>query len=214
MHVLNSFVDLVEILNQFPNTKAFLWDMDGTIMDTEGMHALATGELLKSYQVEITPELLDMQEFCTGMTDSQLLQELLKRNYLPQMDVSDFIQQKNVFLYQLMQSTAKEDIFSEKVRDLLKAINKLNIPQVIVTSSEREVAEKFLNHLELNHFFEFVIAREDVEMNKPHPMPYNWAMQRLGFPKEDICIFEDSTTGLMAANSSGANVFHVKWYHK
>ena len=212
MHILNTFVDHTEILQHFPNTKAFLWDMDGTIMETESLHAQATIKLLESYQVQITDEVLDMQEYCTGMTDSQLLEELLKRNYLPMMQDHDFINKKNVFLYDLMNTTSKQDIFSEKIRELIIGLRDLNIPQAIVTSSEREVAKKFLSHLELEHLFEFVIAREDVSHNKPHPMPYITAMQRLGLKKDEVCIFEDSVTGLEAAKSSGANVFHVKWY--
>lgn len=212
MHILNTFVDHTEILQRFPRTKAFLWDMDGTIMETERLHAKATIKLLKSYKVNITPEVMEVQNYCIGMTDSQLLKELVKRQYLPQMQDRDFINQKNGFLYDLMSTISKQDIFSEKVRQLIHALKDRNIPQVIVTSSEREVAEKFLSHLELEHFFDFIIAREDVGLNKPHPMPYITAMQKLGLNKEEVCIFEDSVTGLKAANSSGANVFHVKWY--
>ena len=112
----------------------------------------------------------------------------------------------------LVKDLKREEIFSPKVLNLLNEIKENNISQAVVTSSERDITDYLLNFLEISHFFDFIITREDVELNKPHPLPYLHAIEKMKFDKKQITIFEDSVTGLEAARLSGANVFQVKWY--
>jgi beta-phosphoglucomutase len=212
MHILEKFIGHNHISTCYPDTKGVLWDMDGTIMETETLHAHAVMRLLEEHQVQLNQELLELKEFCTGMTDAQVLIELQKRDYLSELTNDHFINRKNDHFFEMLEELSHEKIFHQSIRDLMQELQSAGIRQAVVTSSERDVTHRLLGQLDLTDFFEFIITREDVEHNKPHPMPYLMAIEKMQLPKEHITIFEDSHTGLKAAKESGANVFHVKWY--
>lgn len=212
MHILEKFINFQELKSYYPETMAILWDMDGTIMETEQVHATAFINLLIDNGVNKDSQIIDIKNSCVGMTDMQVLDELHRRNILTHFNHIEFLEKKNIYLMQLVSKLNHEEILSSKIKDLLEEIKINKMPQAIVTSSERNITEYLLNFLNLNQYFDFVITREDVSHNKPHPMPYLSAIEKLGFDKKNITIFEDSPTGLQAALQSGANVFHVKWY--
>lgn len=212
MHVLNKVINFQQLKTIYPDTKAILWDMDGTIMETEQVHATAFINLLAEHGVEQSTQITEIKNTCIGMTDLQVLEQLHIRGLFTQFDQKSFLAHKNMHLMTLVKDLKKEEIFSNQILSLLKEIKSLNIPQAIVTSSEKDITDYLLSFLELTHFFDFIITREDVEFNKPHPMPYLHAIEKLKIDRKYITIFEDSNTGLQAAKDSGANVFHVKWY--
>ena len=87
---------------------------------------------------------------------------------------------------------------------MIKELYKKNIRQFIVTSSSRNQVNLLVEYL-FNGFnpFEFIISSEDVELKKPHPLPYLKAVQLSGIKKTNSIVFEDSNPGLkssLAAN--------------
>lgn len=212
MHILDKVINFQQLKSFYPETKAVLWDMDGTIMETEQVHAKAFINLLTENGIENGPQIKDIKDNCIGMTDHQVLDQLQLRGMFSHFDYVTFLERKNSHLMNLVKDLKKENILSSKVLDLILELKNNNIPQAIVTSSERDITTYLLSFLDLSHLFEFVITREDVTQNKPHPMPYLHAIEKMNINSKHITIFEDSHTGLQAAKQSGANVFHVKWY--
>jgi len=87
---------------------------------------------------------------------------------------------------------------------LISELHQKKIRQFIVTSSSRKQVNLLVEYL-FNGFnpFEFVISSEDVELKKPHPLPYLKAVQLSGIKKNNSIVFEDSNPGLkssLAAN--------------
>ena len=79
-----------------------------------------------------------------------------------------------------------------------------NLKCGIVSASESEVVQSTLKKANILHFFDSITSRLTIGPNKPHPYPYQVAMKKLKVSPSETLIFEDSPTGLQAANNSGA----------
>jgi len=199
---------LKDLMAHHPTVKAILWDMDGTIMSTEKLHAQAIYDVLRLVR-PIYPSIHEIEELVVGKTDFHAY-ELLN---ISELSILEFIDQKNTLLRAKFFNCPHEDILLPAVADLISEIANSGLKQVIVTSSEKEAAHISLQHLKLQHFFDHIITREDTEKNKPDPMPYFHALNILSLEAKDVIIFEDSPTGLAAAMATQALTIHAKWYY-
>lgn len=198
----------LQVLN--PKCRAVLWDMDGTIMETEQLHTKATINLLdRLCEQKITDQ--EVHLICMGNTD-QVIHQTLQEMGLISVDGVKFIELKNDELAHMLKSIARKDIFNEDVLALMRELKENGLSQVVVTSSEKLITKRLLDYLELSELFEFVITREDTTENKPSPQPYTTALSKLMLSADQAIIFEDSTVGLSAAVASEAVVCHAQWY--
>lgn len=202
------FSDLEEYEIQY---KAILWDMDGTIMNTEALHAEATVELLNTHDKEHSHNSKSIEELGHGEVDSIVLQRLQAQNLLTAMPVSTFIKKKTECILDLLKTTDHSSIFNPQIKSLMQEARSADIPQVVVTSSEKDITEKLLSYLGLD-YFNFIITRADTELNKPHPEPYLLACKKLDICPSTAIVFEDSKVGAAAATAARANVFKAAWY--
>ena len=73
----------------------------------------------------------------------------------------------------------------------------------IVTTARRVDFELIHDTRQIRRFMDFVLAREDYLLAKPHPEPYLTGLQRLGATKEETLVVEDSSRGLSSAVAAG-----------
>ena len=73
----------------------------------------------------------------------------------------------------------------------------------IVTTAKRVDFEIIHEKRQITQFMEFILAREDYELAKPHPEPYLTGLERLGATKEETLVVEDSSRGLKSALAAG-----------
>ncbi len=212
MHQLSQVPNINDLNEINPTCKAILWDMDGTIMETEILHITSLYELLRINHPENQIDLKTIEEICYGQTDPKILGSFQEKGYLQELSVADFIAIKDKILEDLLGKTQIERIFNVQVRNFMASVNQLGIKQAVVTSSERNITHILLKHLGIIDFFEFIITREDTSENKPSPMPYLTAMNKLDMEARHIVIFEDSALGLQAALDSKAPFCKAKWY--
>lgn len=189
-----------------------LWDMDGTIMQTECLHTIATQTILKNSHPKMALSYSEIEEKCIGETDQTILESLQSLNYLTNLTLSQFIMKKNQIISEKLISMSDEEIFRPEVRALMEELKSSGIKQAVVTSSEKDITHTLLKHLNLQDYFSLILTREDTRENKPSPMPYLTAMERLSATPENTLIFEDSTPGLAAANASQATTIQACWY--
>ena len=214
MHQFKSVPNLNSLMEINPDLEFVLWDMDGTIMETECLHSKGTAAILNHYHASSeVPSMEEIDKLCIGATDGICLQKLKSLNLLLEMSEEEFISQKTIFISKELESKDIIDLINSGVINLLKECNRNGIKQAVVTSSEKELTHILLKFLNLNHFFEFILTREDTKKNKPDPLPYLTALEKFKAAKEKCLIIEDSQTGLAAANASNIMTIQARWYY-
>jgi beta-phosphoglucomutase len=200
-----------------PRLKLVLFDMDGTLVDTEKEHALAVIDVLK----ETVSKSFDFQEVMNivfGCPDPYSF-EVLKNKFSLNITMDDFLVKKHDSLEKILKSTSKEeDRVLAEIKNLVQNIknHQLNITQAVVTASERKTAQTVLN-TNFKDIFSTYFGREDTKLSKPFPDPYlhafNTMHEKFGpFKREEVLLVEDSPYGLAAGVASGFKVIKASWY--
>jgi HAD superfamily hydrolase (TIGR01509 family) len=175
--------------------EAILWDNDGVLVDTEGLFFQATRSTLARAGVDLTPELYLDYAMRQGRSTLDLV---AARGWSPE-QVDALRDARNLMYANLLRT--ERSVFP-KVLQILQALSG-KVRMAVVTSSRREHVEIAHERNGLAGFFEFILAWEDYQYSKPHPEPYQMALQRLNLPAERCVVIEDSERGLASALAAG-----------
>jgi HAD superfamily hydrolase (TIGR01509 family) len=187
--------------------------MDGTLFNTEPMHARALWSLIEdkgmsalSWEKGIIERPEDFEVF-RGMSDDLVF------SYLSSSlgsDSGDLIDKKNKWFE--ANGDALHDYFPQELKDFLLELKSRGLKLALVSASQREVIDLFLKVLGLTDLFDVTIGASDVKQAKPSPEPYERAMQACGVMPSEVIIFEDSIPGLTSALASGARAYKAAWF--
>lgn len=184
--------------------RAVIFDLDGTLLDTEPLYTSAASELTRSYGKEYTWELKSRSMGRHPRHSAQLVIDTLG---LP-ISVDEWLERRQVLLERLFVDVPAMPGAPEFVEGLRRA----SVPTAVATSSERRLCElKWKNHEWLRQF-EHVVCGDDpgIARLKPDPDIYLEAALRLGIPPEDCLVFEDAPAGVLAGKAAGMQVVCVK----
>ena len=110
------------------------------------------------------------------------------------------------------QREVRDDYYQEYLRTeaieidgVVEALAELSkyVRMAIVTTAKRVDFEIIHEQREIRKFMDFVLAREDYQLTKPHPEPYLTGLKRLGASKKETLVVEDSCRGLNSAVAAG-----------
>ncbi len=187
------------------NWKAVLFDLDGTLIDSEWFYYKAWRKVLANYGFSLSSDLW-LHELA-GKTDGQAL-EFLRNQYA-------FDTDPNAFFGEIRTCIAKQHEeetvpLMPGVTDLIGFLHQRGITMAVVTSSRREVATYHLERNGLRHFFAVLVTRTEVQHPKPDAEPYNRCVAQLGLERRQCLVLEDSVTGTTAAKAAGLTCFGVQ----
>lgn len=174
--------------------KAYLFDCDGTVVDSMPLHYLAWRRALDVYSCEFPEELFYAWG---GKPVAQILRELSHAQGLT-IPLTETEKIKEDYFHEaLPQLTA--------VAEVLEHIDHAHgrVPFAIVSGGGRASVQRSLAQLGLLNRFETFICAEDYTHAKPHPEPYLLAAERLGIAPADCLVFEDTQLGIDAAVAAG-----------
>ncbi|HEX5858777.1 MAG TPA: HAD family phosphatase [Microbacterium sp.] len=173
-----------------------LWDMDGTLVDTEPYWMAAEFPLVESFGGSWSHE-QGLQLVGMGLEDSaRIFQSAGVR-----MGVHEIIE---TLTDDVLRQVAEKGVpFRPGARELLRSLKAAGIPTALVTMSIRRMARTVVDLMDFDAF-DIVIAGDDSTRPKPFPDPYLQACAALGVDARETVAIEDSPNGIRSAVASGA----------
>ena len=179
---------------------AVLWDMDGTLIDSEPYWIAAETELCAKFGVAWTQE--DGLQLVGNSLESSA-EVLRERGVLMPLDDIIAYLTNRVTMQVRERAPWQQDAF-----DLLNLVLAAGIPCALVTMSYRQLADALLARVP--EAFAVVVTGDEVAKGKPDPEAYLVAAKRLGVDIADCVAFEDSIAGVASALASGARTVGVQ----
>lgn len=174
---------------------ALLFDLDGTLAETDSLHLPTWVDVLEPYGVRVDKEFY--KEEISGRSTAEIVRALLP-------DLSD----EEVRAI----GEAKEANFRERAAELEPVPGLIDFVEqgrergmeiALVTNAPKENVEAILLALELRSFFDTVVLADEVGAVKPDPAPYLAALKKTGVPAEEALAFEDSVSGVSSSVAAG-----------
>jgi HAD superfamily hydrolase (TIGR01509 family) len=180
---------------------AVLWDMDGTLVDTEPFWIAAETELVTSNGGTWT------QENAHALVGLDLLDAAayIRRVGGVDMEPAAIVE---LMMERVIEQMAAAPPWRPGALDLLAALGDAGVPSVLVTMSWRRLVGAVVELLPPGTFAA-TVAGDEVERGKPHPEPYLAAADILGVAPTSCVAIEDSPTGARSARSAGCAVLGV-----
>lgn len=190
----------MKTIDIFPTTKAFIFDLDGTLADTMPLHYETWVKTAKIMNFEFS---LDFLKSCAGMPSSKIIDLLNEKNNRT-IDPQKFSDMKEEFF-------AKEMHKIKEISAVTDLVYKYHgkIPMAVGTGGKRNIAAETLQILGLDKYITILVSADDVENHKPEPETFLKCAELMGISPENCQVFEDATLGFQAAKAAGMKVTDV-----
>nr|WP_205267642.1 HAD family phosphatase [Mycolicibacterium sphagni] len=184
--------------------RAVLWDMDGTLVDSEKLWDVAINELYAQYGRVLSPEVRDAT---VGGSADGVIRIVFDDLGLPpdperMAETADWMHD---YVGELFGTGLP---WCAGARELLDALLAADIPMALVTNTRRKLTENALNSIG-REYFSVTVCADEVPEGKPAPDVYLRAAELLGVSAADCLAVEDSVTGAAAAEEAGCPVLVV-----
>lgn len=178
------------------NHKAFIFDLDGVIVDTAKFHFLAWRKLANDLGFDFTRE---QNEQLKGVSRVESLKKILNwgNMELPEEEFKRQMALKNENYLSYVDEMEEDEILPG-VPKVLNYLKEKNIPIALGSASKN--ARTILKKINLYDAFDVIVDGTDVSKAKPDPEVFLIAAEKLGAKPENCVVFEDSVAGVEAAN--------------
>lgn len=182
--------------------EAVLFDVDGTLCDSDPLHHVAFREML--LEIGFNGGVPIDEEFfiknIAGKHNDDIARALFPDDFERGLKFTD---EKEAYFRRLVVEQLKP---VDGLMKLVKWIEDRGLKRAAVTNAPRANAELMISMLGLTEFFQAVIVGSECEHAKPHPDPYLKGLEAVGATKEHTFIFEDSPSGIRAGVAAGMPV--------
>jgi HAD superfamily hydrolase (TIGR01509 family) len=182
--------------------QAVIFDMDGTLLDTESVFKTIVFEVCTELGFEMT----DAVHMSMVGGSHENTNRLLIESYGVAFPYALFDERCRVIMRERSHSGVP---VKPGARELVTELRQRGIPTAVATSSRNPHAQHHLGAAGLLEMFETIVTRDDVINPKPHPEPYLTAARRLGIDPLKCLALEDSHSGVRAAHAAGMQTVMV-----
>ena len=187
-----------------PQLAGVLWDMDGTLLDSEKLWDVAVYELAEYLGGAMTREVRVSLIGSSGPNALQTMFTALNLDPAPAAiaDAGSWLEARITALFM-------EGIpWRPGAQDALDMVAQSGLPMALVTNTKRALTEYSLDTVG-RHYFSATVCGDEVPHGKPHPGVYLRAAELLGLEPMNCLAIEDSPTGTIAAETAGCGVMVV-----
>ena len=179
--------------------KLAMFDMDGTLFNTNNINYHAYKEALQKYNVSIDYDYFC--NYCNGRSYKVFIPPLVDNNAQKIEDVHNI--KKSAYSKYLDKVIVNEHLFNiiEKIKDEYKI--------ALVTTASKKNTYEILEYTGKKDLFDLILTSDDIKNPKPDPEGFLLAMNKFDAEPKDCMIFEDSDVGIEAALKTKANVFKI-----
>lgn len=180
---------------------AVLWDMDGTLVDSEH-HWMASEKALAEAHNAPWAEQDGHDLIGNSLYESS---KIIKAKIGSQMDTEAIVQH---LTDSVVARLSESLVWRPGAKELLQELRRKKIKTALVTMSLHRMAAEVVGQIPFEAF-DVIVGGDDVSRGKPFPDPYLKAAELLGVDPKDCVAFEDSNTGLRSAEAAGTKAIGI-----
>lgn len=184
--------------------KAVIFDLDGVLIDSEPLHAMADNQILIDSGIHVPENYFDR---FVGVTNRGMWEEI-KKDYSLKPSIEELMELQNPLKLKLLEESDLKPV--RGILELLEDLKKMNIPMAIASSSPRQFIEKVLEKIGVMRYFTLLVSGEEVERSKPAPDIFLKAAELLNVDPAACIVIEDSASGTIAAKRAGMKCIGYK----
>ncbi len=186
-----------------PQPAAVVFDMDGTLLDTERLARSCFARACRDIGWEPDMAVYDRCVGTTWEATERLIREGFGRDFPYERLSAVWMDHYHAHVHH------KPVDMKPGIIEVLERLDQLQVPMAIATSSRRPTVEAKLHLAGIDRYFEHLICGGDTDAGKPAADPYLAALAALGASSGSSWAIEDSDNGVRAAHAAGLTVFQI-----
>jgi len=185
------------------NSKAAIFDLDGTLIDNNAYHLKTWRVYLEKIGIEISEDAY--RKNINGRTNKDALEYIYNKKMTPE----------EAMVYALEKEALYREIYKADIKpvngliELLEVLYNRNIPMAIATSGIQVNIDFMFEHIPIKKYFKEVVNSSHISKGKPDPEIYLKTASLLNMPAENCLVFEDAVVGVNAAHAAGMKVIAI-----
>ncbi|SFI42881.1 haloacid dehalogenase superfamily, subfamily IA, variant 3 with third motif having DD or ED/haloacid dehalogenase superfamily, subfamily IA, variant 1 with third motif having Dx(3-4)D or Dx(3-4)E [Selenomonas ruminantium] len=177
---------------------AFIFDMDGVIIDSEPIHSRVKMDTFQHFGLEFQEA--DLIHYM-GRTSDVMFGEVIAKSGRTDITPAEMAAYKHQHYLEVLQSGTIEPV--KGTVELIRGLHAAGIPLALATSSWQVVMETVLDQFGIRQYFQTVLSGGELPKSKPDPAIYRISAERLGVEPARCYVLEDTTNGIKAAKAAG-----------
>jgi len=187
--------------------EAFIFDMDGTLVDNMSFQYEAWRQFFSFHSVEMTFEEVKRQ---TAVGIPRKIVANFFDNRLKDEEIHAYLDQKEAFFQKLY---GRHIMPINGLHEFLDQTKQKGIRVALATGSDYRNIDFTFNQLNIGRYFNAVVGADHVRRGKPDPESFLQAAERLGAAPKNCLVFEDSFGGIEAAQRAGMQIVALTTMH-
>ncbi|WP_077611554.1 HAD family hydrolase [Clostridium sp. Marseille-P2415] len=183
--------------------KAVIFDMDGVIIDSEGVYLQYQLEFARKKNPAVKIEQLFPMVGATKKESWEVLQKAINNGQSWE-ELREEFRQRDIY-----GEIDYQKLFRPEVTETLKQLKKDGYRLALASSTHLKLVERVLEENGIRHYFEAVVSGEQFKRSKPDPEIYFYTAEKLKLSPKECLAVEDSTVGITAAHRAGMKIAAV-----